>query len=260
MADKCSFSNSMMALESKPTKLALSDEKKIKLKVNERSVCKFWIQNVCKKGENCEFLHENDYSKYPECPIYEKEGLCSKGRECPFKHTPKLIKDCPSYLKGYCKEGKNCKWAHLPKELCINYTLGFCPEGPNCTNIHVKSSVNCQEDNFLFLAKFREFDSNMNENDINKAKNNLDSNTPDSMSNNTNQLPSISQASYLFYPNDYSNFIINNNVKSNNNSGQNMGMGNTAMNSGNTYSNTKSVRSSKSSRSNKSIHTINTAN
>merc|ERR550534_17650 len=30
-------------------------------------VCKHWLRGLCKKGDGCEFLHEYDMSKMPEC-------------------------------------------------------------------------------------------------------------------------------------------------------------------------------------------------
>ncbi len=109
------FSNSLMALESKTNRNLYSDDKKYKIKPQERQVCKFWIQNMCKKGDLCDFLHEDDKSKYPECSTYEKEGsmiihfilgICNKS-DCPFKHTPRAIKECQFYAKGFCKDGGN---------------------------------------------------------------------------------------------------------------------------------------------------------
>ena len=69
------FNDSITALENKTYRGAnFIDDKKFKIKPNERTVCKFWIDKKCKKGETCDYLHENDISKYPECPNFEKEG------------------------------------------------------------------------------------------------------------------------------------------------------------------------------------------
>jgi hypothetical protein len=37
-------------------------------------ICKHWLRGLCKKGDNCEFLHEYDLSKMPECYFYSKFG------------------------------------------------------------------------------------------------------------------------------------------------------------------------------------------
>ena len=68
------FNDSINAIENKNYRATYSDDKKFKIRPSERTVCKFWIQNGCKKGDACDFLHENDKTKYPECPNYEKDG------------------------------------------------------------------------------------------------------------------------------------------------------------------------------------------
>ncbi|KAK2117169.1 hypothetical protein P7K49_004055 [Saguinus oedipus] len=35
-------------------------------------VCKHWLRGLCKKGDQCEFLHEYDMTKMPECYFYSK--------------------------------------------------------------------------------------------------------------------------------------------------------------------------------------------
>ena len=35
-------------------------------------VCKHWLRGLCKKGDGCEFLHEYDMSKMPECYFYSR--------------------------------------------------------------------------------------------------------------------------------------------------------------------------------------------
>lgn len=41
--------------------------------IGEKSVvCKHWLRGLCKKGDQCEFLHEYDLQKMPECYFYSK--------------------------------------------------------------------------------------------------------------------------------------------------------------------------------------------
>lgn len=104
-------------------------------------VCKHWLRGLCKKGDQCEFLHEYDMTKMPECYFYSKfgwltwvytltsslfvnhkpvvckavsfsfvcwsSGECSN-KECPFLHIDpdSKIKDCPWYDRGFCKHGE----------------------------------------------------------------------------------------------------------------------------------------------------------
>lgn len=100
-------------------------------------VCKHWLRGLCKKGDDCEFLHEFDMSKMPECYFFSKFGQCSN-KECPFLHIDpeKKLKDCPWYDRGFCRHGPLCKNRHVRRVICQNYVCGFCPDGPNCKFAH----------------------------------------------------------------------------------------------------------------------------
>lgn len=70
-------------------------------------VCKHWLRGLCKKGDQCEFLHEYDMTKMPECYFYSKFG---KGH-------------CSSYLAflasvGVWWRGSWCILLVLSSELC----------------------------------------------------------------------------------------------------------------------------------------------
>ena len=46
-----------------------------------RTVCKHWLRGLCKKGNSCEFMHEYNLRKMPECWFFAKYGFCSKERK-----------------------------------------------------------------------------------------------------------------------------------------------------------------------------------
>ncbi|CAO4374116.1 unnamed protein product [Caenorhabditis nigoni] len=100
-------------------------------------VCKHWLRGLCKKGDQCEFLHEYDLTKMPECFFFSKYSACSN-RECPFRHIdPETkLKDCPWYDRGFCRHGPYCKHRHRRRAVCPNYLAGFCPQGPDCQYAH----------------------------------------------------------------------------------------------------------------------------
>ena len=116
-------------------------------------LCKFYLIGECSKGDNCKFRHEKnpDPDEIPECPY--GQHCYKKNCGCPFKHSAKVITDCPNYENGYCKFGNKCQNIHNKKELCINYLLGYCPLGPNCKLIHIKSMVPPEQDDVSFLTK-----------------------------------------------------------------------------------------------------------
>ncbi|NXA35883.1 CPSF4 factor, partial [Eudromia elegans] len=96
-------------------------------------VCKHWLRGLCKRGDQCDFLHEYDVAKMPVCYFYSKFGECNN-KECPFLHIDATTRatGCPWYDRGFCKHGPLCKYKHTRRVLCTNYLVGFCPEGPKC--------------------------------------------------------------------------------------------------------------------------------
>lgn len=70
-----------------------------------RQVCKHWLRGLCKKGENCEFLHEYNLRRMPECWWFAKYGYCASGDECLYVHPKERKTECPDYKRGFCKLG-----------------------------------------------------------------------------------------------------------------------------------------------------------
>ena len=38
-------------------------------------MCKHWLRGLCKKGDDCEFVHMYDTSRMPECYFFEVHGM-----------------------------------------------------------------------------------------------------------------------------------------------------------------------------------------
>jgi len=104
---------------------------------DKQVVCKHWLRGLCKKGDQCEFLHEYDLSRMPECFFFSKYLACSN-KECPFRHIdPETkVKDCPWYDRGFCRHGPYCKNRHRRRVFCPFYLLGFCADGRSCKFAH----------------------------------------------------------------------------------------------------------------------------
>ena len=49
-----------------------NDQFDIVLFVFDVPCLKHWLRGLCKKGDQCEFLHEYDMSKMPECYFYSR--------------------------------------------------------------------------------------------------------------------------------------------------------------------------------------------
>ncbi|KAJ9151763.1 mRNA 3'-end-processing protein yth-1 [Pleurostoma richardsiae] len=97
-------------------------------------VCKHWLRGLCKKGESCEFLHEYNLRKMPECNFFVRNGYCSNGDECLYLHIDPQSKlpPCPHYDMGFCPLGPRCAKKHVRRRLCPYYLAGFCPDGKAC--------------------------------------------------------------------------------------------------------------------------------
>ena len=70
------------------------------------TVCKHWLRGLCKKGDACEFLHEYNLRRMPECWWYAKFGYCQAGDECLYAHPKERKIECPDYKRGFCKLGE----------------------------------------------------------------------------------------------------------------------------------------------------------
>jgi cleavage and polyadenylation specificity factor subunit 4 len=97
-------------------------------------VCKHWLRGLCKKGEACEFLHEYNLRRMPECSFFARNGYCSNGDECLYLHIDpgSKLPPCPHYERGFCPLGPRCAKKHARKPLCPLYLAGFCPDGRTC--------------------------------------------------------------------------------------------------------------------------------
>lgn len=81
-------------------------------------VCKHWLRHLCKKGDDCEFLHEYDTAKMPICYFFQKFGECNN-KDCQYMHVDAesmKIRDCAWYNRGFCKHGE----CFLCKRGCIS--------------------------------------------------------------------------------------------------------------------------------------------
>ncbi|KAI6137416.1 hypothetical protein F5141DRAFT_1041174 [Pisolithus sp. B1] len=105
------------------------------------TVCKHWLRGLCKKGDACEFLHEYNLRRMPECWWYAKYGYCSAGDECLYAHPRERRIECPDYKRGFCKLGPMCPRKHVRRVACQLYLSGFCPLGPECPRGHPKPSL-----------------------------------------------------------------------------------------------------------------------
>ncbi|KEP53687.1 ADP-ribosylglycohydrolase [Rhizoctonia solani 123E] len=105
------------------------------------TVCKHWLRGLCKKGDGCEFLHEYNLRRMPECWWFARHGTCTAGDECLYAHPKERKIECPDYQRGFCKLGPDCPRKHVRRVACQLYLSGFCPDGPECKRGHPKPGI-----------------------------------------------------------------------------------------------------------------------
>lgn len=111
---------------------------------NDNYVCKHWLKGLCKKGDECDYLHEYNLRKMSECQFYNQNGYCQNGDECLYVHVKEDSKlpVCEDYNAGFCEKGPRCSKRHVRKKLCEFYLAGFCPDGKDCKfGVHLKAGM-----------------------------------------------------------------------------------------------------------------------
>lgn len=126
---------------------------------HSRTVCKHWLRGLCKKGPACEFLHEFNLRKMPECWFYATNGYCVSGDECMYLHVGAKERrpECRAFVQGFCVKGRSlrtsklpvkyanadfnekgpeCPYKHIRRVACPLYMTGFCPRGQDCQYTH----------------------------------------------------------------------------------------------------------------------------
>jgi hypothetical protein len=90
-------------------------------------VCRHWVLDLCMKSEDCEYLHELNPARMPECRWGEKCQV----PDCIFKHTKDEDRaECSFYKIGFCRKGPTCRFRHVrraPEE---------CPDELDWDEIH----------------------------------------------------------------------------------------------------------------------------
>lgn len=110
--------------------------------LGKRTICKHWLRGLCKRGDQCDYLHEYDMRRMPECRFFATFGYCNSGDECLYLHVDAKakIRECENYKRGFCPKGPACHKKHVRRPACPLYIAGFCPRGPDCRMGHIKAT------------------------------------------------------------------------------------------------------------------------
>ena len=117
------------------------------LRPGRGTVCKHWLRGLCKLADKCEYLHQYDMTKMPECHFFSNDNVCIN-KECTFLHIDPAskMKDCPWYDRGFCYHGPSCRKRHVHRVLCMDYMAGFCQDGPQCKFVHARIELPIAKD------------------------------------------------------------------------------------------------------------------
>ena len=118
-------------------------------------VCKHWLNNRCRQGDLCSFLHVYDPSRFPRCHFWETniaatgKGACEKHRvdECIFKHIEPAValkQECESFGRGFCTRGSRCE------KLCVPCLLVSMNSTSPIRHISISNNRNGWEYTVLF--------------------------------------------------------------------------------------------------------------
>mmetsp|Transcript_35513 Transcript_35513/g.56845 ORF Transcript_35513/g.56845 Transcript_35513/m.56845 type:complete len:587 (+) Transcript_35513:90-1850(+) len=93
---------------------AEAENKKMSIKQKEQRfktvVCRHWVKDLCMKMDDCEYLHELNPTRMPECRWGEKCQV----PDCIFKHTKEEDRiECTFYKIGFCRKGPSCRFRHV---------------------------------------------------------------------------------------------------------------------------------------------------
>ena len=126
----CEFYNSREGPKSCP-RGPLCPKKHVLPIFQNKIVCRHWLRGLCKKNDQCEYLHEYNLRKMPECVFFSKNGYCTQSPDCQYLHIDPASKipKCENYEMGFCPLGSSCPRRHIKKVFCQRYMTGFCPLG-----------------------------------------------------------------------------------------------------------------------------------
>lgn len=112
------------------------------------SLCKFWLEGRCERGDKCTWLHDDEKQEALEaavikpirptaqvkqtlCKFFER-GACERGDQCTWLHDEGQLQDrdqtpapaipvkrtlCKFFEQGTCERGDQCTWAHGVDEI-----------------------------------------------------------------------------------------------------------------------------------------------
>ena len=118
------------------------NQERYKKQFFKTSICKYYLEGTCKKGEQCSHAHHE--KELQEKPVLSKTRMCKQvlrngncnDPECTFAHgIDELVsanaffrtKMCEFHLNGGCKLGDKCRYAHSPDQLNENQCVSASP-------------------------------------------------------------------------------------------------------------------------------------
>ena len=127
-----------------------SSQERYKQQFFKTTLCKYYFEGTCKKGEQCSHAHSPDELQVK--PVLSKTRMCKKilrlgncnDPQCTFAHDiGELVsanaffrtKMCDFHMNGSCKLGDKCRYAHSVNELNRSDPIPSPSVGPTTSSI-----------------------------------------------------------------------------------------------------------------------------
>jgi hypothetical protein len=85
--------------------------KKTNFIVEQKPICKFYLENRCSKGNDCSFRHEGTPKPKSDFCKFFIIGACTKGDECPYSHNLSEFPCKHYFIRGFCQRNP-CQYSH----------------------------------------------------------------------------------------------------------------------------------------------------
>jgi len=162
----------------------------------KRTICKFWLENACERGNSCLFAHGRSElgtlasvelpAAAPRSSAFRREDTSAavsgrrptsayvdevRSQASPTKVDDALVRRtiCKFWQEGTCdKTAGNCSWAHGEREIgtlapreykrpCKFYKLGTCTKGDVCPFAHLEEQDDVDSEDVDVPPKRRRF-------------------------------------------------------------------------------------------------------
>eukprot|EP00927_Polykrikos_kofoidii_P038521 TRINITY_DN3290_c0_g1_i1.p1 TRINITY_DN3290_c0_g1~~TRINITY_DN3290_c0_g1_i1.p1 ORF type:complete len:602 (-),score=88.33 TRINITY_DN3290_c0_g1_i1:104-1909(-) len=147
--------------------------------MEKRTICKFWSEGCCERGNSCGFAHGSHELGQPALSVYNPPHVQLPQQASPTTVEKRTI--CKFWQEGHCDRGRSCTFAHGEQEvgqhapvhapgkggdvaqyggqgdkrtICKFWREGHCERGLTCTFAHGEHELGQQATGMHVICKF----------------------------------------------------------------------------------------------------------